>query len=341
MTFFCSANWCAEQLTMISQEELDNEVSFVEIGGNVLLFVLVFGMSATVDVNSVQDQLKNYSALGTGIFLQFFVLPFLGFLTVKILDMNSTMGIILLVVTSSPGGSYSNWWCSMFNGDLALSVTMTTISTLLSILMLPVNLLIYTSQAFDANVVENINWDALILALVVVISAIMLGLFCSANVKWPAFNAAANKLGNLGGISLVIFSALMCSSEEEASLMGRSWKFYIGVAAPCVIGLISANIFASYANLDKPERVTVAIECCYQNVGIASSVALTMFKGSDLAEALGVPLYYGMIEAIFVCLYCVIAWKMGWTKAPASENLCTVIATSYETPSRDGYAEIV
>jgi predicted Na+-dependent transporter len=79
-----------------------------EIGAHVLLFFLVFGMSATVDIGHMRKQLRNKYALGTGIVLQFVILPFVGFVIVKILKMDAPMGITLLVVTSSPGGSYSN-----------------------------------------------------------------------------------------------------------------------------------------------------------------------------------------------------------------------------------------
>lgn len=74
----------------------------------------------------------------------------------------------------------------------------------------------------------------------------------------------------------------------------------------------------------------VAVECCYQNTGIATSVAITMFSGQDLATAVGVPLFYGICEATFLGCYCLICWKLGWTKAPADENICKVITTSYE-----------
>ena len=81
----------------------------VEFAGNLLLFSLVFGMSATVDIKSLAAQLQNKRAILTGCFLQFGILPLLGFVVVKTLQLNESMGITLLVVTSSPGGSYSNW----------------------------------------------------------------------------------------------------------------------------------------------------------------------------------------------------------------------------------------
>eukprot|EP00957_Ditylum_brightwellii_P080317 6108605-Ditylum_brightwellii.AAC.1 len=55
-----------------------------------------------------------------------------------------------------------------------------------------------------------------------------------------------------------------------------------------------------------------------------------MFDGDELAEAVGVPLYYGMVEAVVLGIYCIGAWKSGWTKAPKNERFCVVIATSYE-----------
>jgi len=320
------------------EEQLEKDLPWLEVIGNLLLFFLVFGMSATVDVGSLREQLGNVKGIFTGIFLQFFVLPFLGFLTVKVLKLDDTMGITLLVVTSSPGGSYSNWWCSMFNADLALSVTMTTISTFLSMVMLPVNLILYANHSYDAAVVEKLDWNALFVALVIVMTAIGGGLLCSAKIQWEGFQGFANKLGNISGVSLVLFSIFATSSDSESDLWGRPLDFYLGVAAPCVLGLVVSIIITSIFQLKEPERVTVAVECCYQNTGIATSVAITMFSGPDLAEALGVPLYYGLVEAVVLGVYCLIAWKIGWTKAPANENICTVISNNYETAS-DAFEE--
>lgn len=79
------------------------------VTGQCLLFFLVFGMTATVDMGCLLKQLHNKRAILTGLALQFGLLPFLGFMTVKMLDMDNITGLMLLVVTSSPGGSYSNW----------------------------------------------------------------------------------------------------------------------------------------------------------------------------------------------------------------------------------------
>jgi predicted Na+-dependent transporter len=85
-------------------------MSILELLGNLLLFTLVFGMSATVDMDCMKKQIQNKTAILLGMFCQFVLLPFLGFAAVNIFNLEASLGITLLVLTSSPGGSYSNWW---------------------------------------------------------------------------------------------------------------------------------------------------------------------------------------------------------------------------------------
>ena len=55
-----------------------------------------------------------------------------------------------------------------------------------------------------------------------------------------------------------------------------------------------------------------------------------MFKGEELVTAMAVPLFYGLLEAVILGLYCIGAWKAGWTKAPANVGFFTMVGTSYE-----------
>ena len=316
-----------------------------EIASNILLFCLVFGMSATVEMKSLKKQVQNRKALGIGVFMQFIVLPFVGFCVVKILNLPSTYGVILMVITSSPGGSYSNWWCSLFNAELALSVTMTTISTLLSVVMLPANLVLYTRATYSDDVVQHLDWTGLVISLVVVISGIGGGLYSSYRAEQRGdrarFHKKANRMGNVAGVLLVLLSVMLSSTgksdgeHHKASLWDQDAKFYIGVALPAILGLGLAVKLSSHFELEYPERVAVAVEACYQNTGIATSVALSLYKGDELSTAIGVPLYYGIVDAVVLAFFCIVCWKMGWTKAPPNENFCTVIYNSYEVHDDD------
>jgi hypothetical protein len=187
-------------------------------------------MSATVDIRHIFKQLRNWQALLIGVSLQFVVLPFIGFLVVKILDLDAVVGITLLVITSSPGGSYSNWWCSMFNADLALSVTMTAISTLLSVIMLP--LLVYTRWTYSADVVDSSI-------------ALFVGLVTVCDRQWRPHRLSARWGAGQSTISYrridwAIWRALITLSVPSPlrtrPRLGQDASFYIGVALPAFFG---------------------------------------------------------------------------------------------------------
>lgn len=82
----------------------------------------------------------------------------------------------------------------MFNADLALSVTMTAISTLLSVIMLPANLLLYARLSYEGNILDILNWWALFTAIAIVIGAITLGLVCSVKFASHRFHLNANRV---------------------------------------------------------------------------------------------------------------------------------------------------
>ena len=92
--------------------------TFSAVMSNVFLFFLIFGLSATVNLKDLKHQLHNLFAIGTGVAMQFFIMPLLGFAAICLFyphGFTDPMSITLLVVTASPGGSYSNWWCSLFS----------------------------------------------------------------------------------------------------------------------------------------------------------------------------------------------------------------------------------
>lgn len=327
---------------LTSSSSMDVGQLLTEIGTNTLLFLLIFGMAGTVDMRNLKRQLRNRYAILTGIAMQFVIMPLLGFLSVMSLKgqgLSTSMGITLLIVTASPGGSYSNWWCSLFNADLALSVAMTALSTILSIGLLPANLMLYAHAAYgfdsqdENNVLKSVDFVALFISLAIVIGAILSGLYASYKTDSAKFRRISNSIGSLAGIALIILSAVFSTngSEEGARPWEQHWSFYVGVALPCVGGLILANVIAKWAQLEKPEVVTLSVECCYQNVGIAASTVLSMFDNKqDVARAMAVPLLYGIVEAVILGFYCLMAWKFGWTKAPSDEKICIVLAKTYE-----------
>lgn len=227
---------------------------------------------------------------------------------------------------------------------------MTTASTFLSIGFLPLNLFIYTYAAYNSqesatgeSVIKSINFGVIFISIAVVIGAIATGIFCSYKFDTPRWHKIAYLGGNVSGIALIIFSTVLSfvggadgsNPTPQETITAIRPSDYVAISIPCLLGLGVATILPTLLRLPKPERLTTAVECCYQNTGIATSTALSLFSGSDLQLAMRVPTIYGFVEAISIGLYLLIFWKIGWSKAPKDEKICTIIVKSYELHNED------
>ena len=108
-------------------------------------------------------------------------------------------------------------------------------------------------------------------------------------------------------------------SNEKTPIWNRAPKFFISVALACFSGLMLTLLLTNVFKLKPSERVAITIECCYQNVGIATSIALNMYEGDDVIEASGIPLMYGVCEVVLLSAFGVFAHYMNWTYANKRE----------------------
>ena len=328
------------------------------VASYLLLFVLIFGLAGTVDHAEFRKQFREKRAISIGFFGQFVLLPFFGFCAVKAFNLtalgkptaeemaalasgredpaNATAtppityadfnvgieAVILLLTTSSPGGSYSNWWCFIFNADLALSVAMTTVSSIASVFMLPINLAIYLNATNSDSI--DIEYGPLSIAVTIVVFGIGFGLLASAH--FPHKRHVFHTSANVAGLSLIALG-LVSTSGSRDGLFGQPWNFFAGVAAPCVVGVVGSFAMSTAAGLTKPQVLSVGIETVYQNTALALSVALA---SPAPARAAAVPVFYQAVQVVTLFVYSVVGWKMGWTFAPADVSLWRMIVTNYQ-----------
>ena len=135
---------------------------------------------------------------------QFVFLPLAGFASIRLFYRGDPVhGIPLLVTVCSPGGSYSNWWCSLFNSDLPLSMAMTSASSLFAVATLPINVLIYLKLSYPSEEsAVTLDWGGLFTSLAVVVAGIVSGLILGRNK--PAWRPRLNAVGNAAGVALVL-----------------------------------------------------------------------------------------------------------------------------------------
>jgi len=310
----------------MAEEQCSTKCYVSQIGAQVLLFILLAGMAGSVDTEMLKLSVKTkWKGIMIGCACQFLLLPVCGFSSAKIFDLHSSYGIALIITTASPGGAYSNWWCSLMNADLALSLAMTTCSTLLAAICMPVNLLLWTGIAYGDT--PSLELPKLLANIGVAITGILLGTtlsFC-----FPGRRRAMNIIGNVAGLGLIIFGAAFSSRDDP--LWNKEGKFYIAVAAPCLLGLVAAFAIAFFSPvLSYPEVVAVTVETVYQNTGLALSICLASFSEGERGKAVGVPLYYGLIQIIILPLFLITSWQFGLTYAPRSTSCWRLLSEDWQ-----------
>lgn len=161
---------------------------------------------------------------------------------------------------------------------------MTTVSSILSTFLLPLNLIIYTHLAYGVtddeheSVIEALDFGTLFISLGIVLGAIVSGLAIGNYWNQPCFHIMANRVASISGLMLILFSLFLSSGGDgsESNWWSQPWSFYVGVAFPCLIGITLANVVSRSAKLSPPETVAISIECCYQNTGVSRTVASTL-----------------------------------------------------------------
>jgi len=305
-----------------------------------LIFSTVAGISSVVDYDEFKASFRK-PAIYAGASFQFFLMPMIGFLAVFIFPLKPLEAIALIILCASPGGSFSNWWCNLFNADLALSVSMTSLSTCAAVFMLPFNIFLYVSVAYkntkgtDAGNVD-VDFVTLGITLAVVISAIISGL--TFGIKYPQHQWFTNIIGNVAGaatILLGIIASLQPSECNTEKVYARDFHpLWTGTAFPLLMGLMGTLYLSGLLGLKKQQRVAIALETAYQNTGI--SLAYCLSQGAAGRAAAAVPVIYGGYEAGFFGIFMISSWKLGWTYAPPNYNLFKVMIENFQ-PGSENY----
>lgn len=304
-----------------------------------LLFLLKVNIAASVDMRAFIARLDRKSGMAIGVACQFIILPFCGFLIARILQLEPLYGMALMVIMTSPGGSFSNWWCSVFNADLAMSVAMTGASTIVGVVMLPVNLCLYCTLLYGESTFSGDHFIAVFQSLAVIIVALFIGL----GVSWLMNSETARDrfvhVANLVGISLFVLSIFVSEHKSRTPAWKKPLSLHIAIASPIILAILTTLLVTSIPalNLKKPERVAVVIEACYQNPGLATSIVIAMFSGRDSGDAVAVPILYGTYEALLLGLFCLMSHYAGWTfVSPDEVSLIEAIRGNFQGRAMQG-----
>ncbi len=247
---------------------------------NPLLGVIMFGMGLTLRAEDFKVVFSRPRDVLIGCLAQFTVMPLLAFALARIFRLEEALAIGVILVGCCPGGTASNVITYLAKGDLALSVGMTAVSTLLAPVLTPLLVWLLAGATVDVDVI-----GMLLSILWVVILPIALGLLVKR--FWPRTTERASAyLPALSSLAICVIVLIVIAANAHKLLAG-GLVILLVVVLHNLCGLGAGYLIGSLLRLPPAKRRAISIEVGMQNSGLASSLATLHFAAYPLATIPG------------------------------------------------------
>jgi len=247
---------------------------------NYLLGLVMFGMGLTLNARDFEVVFSRPKDVIIGCLAQFLIMPALAWLLARAFMLDDALALGVVLVGCCPGGTASNVITYLSKGDLALSVGMTSVSTLLAPLLTPVLTWLLAGKDVNVDVVNmfmSILWVIIMpIALGLIIKRLMPKITAQAVDFLPAFSS----------IAIAFIVAIVISANASKLLTGGHLVIAV-VVLHNICGLSLGYLVSLLAGMPMAKRKALAIEVGMQNSGLASSLATLHFAAFPMATIPG------------------------------------------------------
>ena len=250
--------------------EQDVVTPFEEVLLVIMVFVIMFGLGAGLTPRDFRQALKRPWGLIIGWVTQFGIMPLLAFILVTTFlfqlpkEYAIPVAIGALIMGCVPAGTTSNIFTYFSKGNLALSVIMTTNSTLWAIIMTPLSLFIYLGLLLpDGGIAQQIPPRNIIVTLIILLIPVVLGMLIrkySANI-----GAVLELFGGLFGVFFILFLLSTWVPRNWGLLSSTPWQTYVVAIGLGLFGIIVAYLLTRGFKMHPMNARTIALETGIQN----------------------------------------------------------------------------
>ncbi len=245
-----------------------------------LLATIMFLMGLTLRWQDFRDIFRHPGAACLGVTLQFLLMPALAWLISKAFGFPPEWLLGMMLVGTAPGGTASNALTYLARGNIALSISMTLVSTTLAVFMMPL-----LTGWYLSSVIEVDRLGMLLSIGQIVVVPVMLGLLCVSVLGESRIHRARHWLPDLALLFIMVAIASLVAINAD-SLHQLTGLLVVGVLIHNVAGLVIGYLLALACRQSVTNARTIAIEVGTQNTGLAMALALKHF--SALAALPGV-----------------------------------------------------
>ena len=247
---------------------------------NYLLGVVMFGMGLTLNLKDFKIVFSRPKDVIIGCLAQFTVMPLLAWLLTRLFSLDEALALGVVLVGCCPGGTASNVITYLAKGDLALSVGMTGVSTLLAPFLTPLLTWALAGKSINVDMVSMFLSILWVVILPIVVGLIVKGM-------WPQFtDKATDYLPAFSSVAIAFIVAIVISATADRLLAG-GLLIVVVVMLHNICGFGIGYLTGRLLGLQEAKKRAISIEVGMQNSGLASSLATIHFAAYPLAAIPG------------------------------------------------------
>ena len=265
---------------------------------NYLLMLIMFGMGLTLKSKDFVLVLSHPKEVILGSITQYIAMPSIALLLCYLFNLDSALTAGVILVGTCPGGTASNVITYLSKGDIALSICMTSVNTLLAPIFTPL-----ITYLFLKTTVETDITSMFIGILNVILVPIILGIIVNRFFE----NLTQKVVKILPAISVIAISIIVASviSHNSAKIFSAGIIILAVVILHNILGYLAGFCMAKLLKLNIEKTKAFSIEIGMQNSGLAASLANTAFPAMPEAAVPGAlfSVWHNISGAILVAIY--------------------------------------
>jgi BASS family bile acid:Na+ symporter len=243
----------------------------------IALALIMLGLGLGLSGRDFLRVINNPKDFVIGFFCQLLLLPIVAYILILILNLPLEIALGLMIIAAAPGGVTTNVMTKFANGDVALSISLTAVISLISIISVPFIVLKSADLLGVTNISADITMTAITLKMALVVTVpVILGMiirkfadnFISSNIS------IVNKVTT--ALFIIVFAAIWI--EERENIFNYLKQAGFAVLVLNVVMMILAYYIAKFFATGMKQRKCIAIECGLQNGTLAVFVATQMFN---------------------------------------------------------------
>ena len=242
----------------------------------IVLALIMLGLGLGLSIRDFTRILRNPGDFFVGFICQLIILPIVALAVALILNLPAPLAVGLMIIAAAPGGVTSNVLTKFADGDVALSISLTAIISLISIISVPF-VVINSANFLGVEISQDISMINIALKMVLVVTIpVIIGMV----IRGFAANFISSKINLInkltGWLFIIVFAAVWI--EEKDNIFSYIKEAGLAVLILNILMMILAYFISKKFVSGVPQQKCIALECGLQNGTLAVFVATLIFK---------------------------------------------------------------